>query len=45
MTGCIAQRNGIYYVRLTYYDINHKRKDIGYYITNNYKILRPPQKL
>ena len=27
MTGCIAQRNGIYYVRLTYYDQNHKRKD------------------
>ena len=27
MTGCIAQRNGIYYVRLTYYDQNHQRKD------------------
>ena len=27
MIGCIAQRNGIYYVRLTYYDQNHQRKD------------------
>ena len=27
MTGCIAQRNETYYVRLTYYDKNHKRKD------------------
>ena len=27
MTGCISQRNGIYYVRLTYYDKYHKRKD------------------
>lgn len=27
MTGCVAQRNDVYYVRLTYYDKNHKRKD------------------
>ena len=27
MTGCIALRKDIYYVRLTYYDKNHKRKD------------------
>ena len=27
MTGCIALRKNIYYVRLTYYDKNHKRKD------------------
>ncbi len=27
MTGCIAQRKDIYYVRLTYYDKDHKRKD------------------
>ena len=27
MTGCIAQRKDIYYVRLTYYDRNHQRKD------------------
>ena len=27
MTGCVAQRKDIYYVRLTYYDKDHKRKD------------------
>ena len=27
MTGCVALRNGVYYVRLSYYDNNHKRKD------------------
>ena len=27
MTGCIALRKDIYYVRLTYYDKSHKRKD------------------
>ena len=27
MTGCVAQRGDIYYVRLTYYDKDHKRKD------------------
>ena len=27
MTGCIAQRKDIYYVRLTYYDKDRKRKD------------------
>ena len=27
MTGCVALRKDIYYVRLTYYDKNHKRKD------------------
>ena len=27
MTGCIAQRKDVYYVRLTYYDKTHKRKD------------------
>ena len=27
MTGCIALRKDVYYVRLTYYDKNHKRKD------------------
>ncbi len=27
MTGCVVQRKDIYYVRLTYYDKNHKRKD------------------
>lgn len=27
MTGCIALRKDIYYVRLTYYDRNHTRKD------------------
>ena len=27
MTGCVALRNGVYYVRLSYYDKNHKRKD------------------
>ena len=27
MTGCVALRKDTYYVRLTYYDINHKRKD------------------
>ena len=26
MTGCVAQRKDIYYVRLTYYDKDHKRK-------------------
>lgn len=27
MTGCIALRKDVYYVRLTYYDRNHQRKD------------------
>ena len=27
MTGCIAQRKDVYYIRLTYYDRHHKRKD------------------
>ena len=27
MTGCVAQRKDVYYVRLTYYDKNHTRKD------------------
>ncbi len=27
MTGCVAERNGVYYVRLSYYDRNHKRRD------------------
>lgn len=27
MTGCVALRKNVYYVRLTYYDKNHKRKD------------------
>ena len=27
MTGCIAQRKDVYYIRLTYYDKHHKRKD------------------
>ncbi len=27
MTGCVALRKDVYYVRLTYYDKNHKRKD------------------
>ena len=27
MTGCVAQRKDVYYVRLTYYDKNHNRKD------------------
>ena len=27
MTGCVALRNGVYYVRLSYYDRHHKRKD------------------
>ncbi len=27
MTGCVAIRNGVYYVRLSYYDKQHKRKD------------------
>ena len=27
MTGCVAQRKDIYYIRLTYYDTNHNRKD------------------
>ena len=27
MTGCLAQRKDVYYVRLTYYDKGHKRKD------------------
>ena len=27
MTGCVALRKDIYYVRLTYYDREHKRKD------------------
>ena len=27
MTGCVALRNDVYYVRLTYYDREHKRKD------------------
>ena len=27
MTGCVAERNGVYYVRLSYYDKNHKRRD------------------
>lgn len=27
MTGCLAQRKDVYYVRLTYYDRNHQRKD------------------
>ena len=27
MTGCIAQRKDIYYVRLTYYDKNHQQKE------------------
>jgi len=27
MTGCIAQRKDIYYVRLVYYDKNHQRKE------------------
>ena len=27
MTGCVALRKDVYYVRLSYYDKNHKRKD------------------
>lgn len=27
MTGCVALRNDVYYVRLSYYDRDHKRKD------------------
>ena len=27
MTGCVIPRRGIYYVRLTYYDMNHRRRD------------------
>ena len=27
MTGCIALRKDVYYVRLTYYDNRHQRKD------------------
>ena len=27
MTGCVAQRKDVYYIRLTYYDKSHKRKD------------------
>ena len=27
MTGCVALRKDVYYVRLTYYDKNHCRKD------------------
>lgn len=27
MTGCVAKRKDVYYVRLTYYDRNQKRKD------------------
>ena len=27
MTGCIALRKDVYYVRLTYYDRNHQRKE------------------
>jgi len=27
MTGCVALRKDVYYVRLTYYDRNRKRKD------------------
>lgn len=27
MTGCIALRNDVYYVRLSYYDKDHKRRD------------------
>ena len=27
MTGCVALRKDIYYVRLTYYDKNHHRKE------------------
>ena len=27
MTGCVALRKDIYYIRLTYYDREHKRKD------------------
>lgn len=27
MTGCVLQRKDIYYIRLTYYDKGHKRKD------------------
>lgn len=27
MTGCAIPRRGIYYVRLTYYDMNHRRRD------------------
>ena len=27
MTGCVALRKNVYYIRLTYYDKNHNRKD------------------
>ena len=27
MTGCIALRKDVYYIRLTYYDMNHQRKE------------------
>ena len=27
MTRCVAERNGVYYIRLSYYDRNHKRRD------------------
>ena len=27
MTGCVALRKDVYYVRLTYYDNKHQRKD------------------
>ena len=27
MTGCVALRKDVYYVRLTYYDRHHARKD------------------
>ena len=27
MTGCVALRNDVYYVRLSYYDRDHKSRD------------------
>ena len=27
MTGCVTLRKDVYYIRLSYYDKNHKRKD------------------
>ena len=27
MNGCVAQRKDIYYIRLTYYDKKHNRKE------------------
>ena len=45
MTGCVALRKDVYYVRLTYYDKNHYRKDKWIMIYAYCRVSTPHQRL